>query len=72
MDSTHLICCDRDTCSDAVGQKRRVQHTRGQRRVRLQEVERETEFWIDGDTCQILIGCPDSYHFKHWTSIISL
>jgi len=35
-------------------------------------VERETEFWIERDTCHVLIGAPDSYHFKHWTSIISL
>ena len=72
INSTCLIWPHRDTWRVSVGQKRRVQQTRGQRRVRLQGVERETEFWIERDACHVLIGAPDSYHFKHWTSIISL
>ena len=32
--------------------------------MKLQEVERESEFWIIEDTCSVLIGCSDSYHFN--------
>jgi len=65
MDSTNLIWRQRDTCRASVGQKRRVQHTRGQRRVKLQGLERETVFWITWDTCSVMIGCPDSYYFNY-------
>jgi len=27
--------------------------------------ERETVFWITWDTCSVMIGCPDSYHFNY-------
>ena len=65
MNSTSLIWRERDSCHASVGQKRRVQHTRGQQRVKLQEVERESVLWITWDTCSVLIGCLNSYHFNN-------
>lgn len=46
--------------------------TRADRVRECARPERENEFWIDRDTWCVLIGCPDSYHFNNWTSIISL